>query len=130
MKDSHENEWQWQVYILFCLYIGPIYSKVISQILLEVQTFIYWYESLGCPGENTWQNWFNVLMNVTVLEIRKRWGKNNGFTFAKPSFKISWGKQRMCLQVSGEHYLEEQYPKRAILVAGSVWCFDKKGTHG
>lgn len=34
------------MYVLFCLQTGPIDLKVISQILVEVQTFIRWNETL------------------------------------------------------------------------------------
>ena len=34
------------MYILFCLQTAPIDLKVISQVLVEVQTFIRWNETL------------------------------------------------------------------------------------
>lgn len=46
------NEWQWQVYALFCLQTGPIDLRVISQILVEVQMFIHWHETLWCFWED------------------------------------------------------------------------------
>lgn len=33
------------MYILFCLQTGPIYLKVISQISVEVQMLLHWYEN-------------------------------------------------------------------------------------
>lgn len=42
---DYGNEWQWQVYILFCVRTGPVYLKEISQILVEVQMLFHWYEN-------------------------------------------------------------------------------------
>lgn len=33
------------MYILFCVRTGPVYLKVISQILVEVQMLFHWYEN-------------------------------------------------------------------------------------
>lgn len=43
------------MYILFCLQTGPIYLKVSSQILVDVQMLFHWYENslvllMGQPG--------------------------------------------------------------------------------
>lgn len=49
------------------------------------------WELFGASDRTTWQNWFHILTNVTVLEIRECLGENNGFVFAKSLFNSPGG---------------------------------------